>query len=97
MLAETSRKAYAAVKKVLGERQQQVLDAIEEEGSASNEMLSEKLRLPINYITPRVNELVRYGYAAPVGITTNRSGMSAKLWAVVDPQDKKIKELDCEA
>ena len=96
MIATTSMAAYAGLKD-LGTRQQQVFDVIETMGSASNEMIAEKLRLPINCITGRTNELSRYGYVKVAGLTRNRSGVSAKLWAVSDPElDKRLKEFDCE-
>ena len=96
MIATTTREAYRSITD-LGNRQQQVFDAIEAMGSASNEQVSEKLRLPIQSVTGRVNELARYGYLAVVGTTFTKSGRLAKLWAISDPQDKRVKELDCEA
>ena len=95
MIAQTSLLAYRTLTD-LGDRQQQVFDAIEYMGSASNEMVADRLNLPIQSVTGRVNELVRYGYLTVVGITHNKSGRSAKLWGVCDPADKKLKELDCE-
>jgi len=95
MLAQTSLLAYRSLKD-LGARQQQVFDVVEAMGSASNEQIAEELKVPINYVTGRVNELARYGYLAVTGLTKNRSGKSAKLWAVTNPQDEKIKEPDCE-
>jgi DNA-binding MarR family transcriptional regulator len=96
MLSQTSLLAYRSLKD-LGARQQQVYDAIDGMGSASNEQVSDHLKLPIQSVTGRVNELARYGYVAVVGTTFNKSGHLAKLWAIANPQDKKIKELDCEA
>lgn len=95
MIAQTSLTAYKQLKD-LGNRQQQVFDAVEDMGSASNEQVAEKLGLPIQSVTGRVNELARYGYLDVVGTTFNKSGHLAKLWAVCSPQDKKIKEIDCE-
>lgn len=94
MLAQTSLLAYRAIKE-LGTRQQQVHDAVETLGSASNEELSDYLGWPIQSVTGRVNELSRYGYLGVEGITKTKSGRSAKLWSLRDPADKRLKELDC--
>lgn len=97
MLAQTSLLSYQSLtKKELGDRQQQVFDAIERNGSMSNEEISLFLGLPIQSVTGRVNELARYGYLVVAGLTTTRSGRSAKLWAVADPDDKKLRERDFE-
>lgn len=97
MIAATSKAAYRSIQTDLSDRQQAVFDAIEHLGSASNEMLSEHLGWPINCITPRVNELAYKGFVGVEGLTTGRSGRSAKLWSVRDPEmDNKVKELDCE-
>jgi len=53
----TSLIAYAEVLENLGERQTQVYAVIRELKSCNNQMIADFLRLPINSITPRVNEL----------------------------------------
>lgn len=53
----TSILAYAEVLENLGERQTQVYSVIRELGSCNNVMIANALHLPINSITPRVNEL----------------------------------------
>ncbi len=53
----TSLVAYAEVLENLGERQTQVYVVIRNLKSCNNQMIAEFLHLPINSITPRVNEL----------------------------------------
>ena len=53
----TSLSAYSDVKKNLNRKQQNVYEAIEEIGPATNRQLAEHLGWPINSITPRVLEL----------------------------------------
>lgn len=97
MIAQTSLLAYKTVNKDLGARQQQVFDVVEARGSASNEQIADTLKVPINYVTGRVKELRDMGYLGFESLTKNRSGSVAKSWSIRDPQDKKVKELDCEA
>ena len=53
----TSLLAYADVLEELGERQTQVYCVIRNLKSCNNQMIANFLHLPINSITPRVNEL----------------------------------------
>lgn len=53
----TSVLAYAEVLDTLSERQTQVYTVIRELRSCNNQMIANFLHLPINSITPRVNEL----------------------------------------
>ena len=53
----TSILAYCDVLENLGERQTQVYRKLLELKVANNRMISEELDLPINEITPRINEL----------------------------------------
>ena len=55
--AVTSLVAYSEVLENLGERQTAVYCAIRNLKSCNNQMIANFLRLPINSITPRVNEL----------------------------------------
>lgn len=57
----TSLLVYADVLENLGERQTIVYKAILDLKSSSNTMIAEHLNLPINCITPRVNELRKDG------------------------------------
>lgn len=57
----TSLLAFAEVLENLGERQVQVLKAIDQIEPCNNLMISEHLNLPINSVTPRVYELKNMG------------------------------------
>jgi predicted transcriptional regulator len=58
---DTSLLAYAEVLENLGERQLEVYKALYDLKEANNTMISEKLNLSINNITPRINEMRGYG------------------------------------
>jgi predicted transcriptional regulator len=58
---DTSLLAYYEVLENLGERQLEVYKALYDLKEANNTMISEKLNLSINNITPRINELRSYG------------------------------------
>lgn len=60
----TSLLAYNSIKDTLGEKQKRVLIAIAQLGEATNLDLSNHLKLPINSITPRVNELRKMNLVA---------------------------------
>lgn len=74
----------------LGERQQNVLNSLQVYGSATNLELSRRLGLPINSITPRVNELREMGLVSMDGTTVEVTGRKAIVWAINnnDPQLK---------
>jgi len=60
---QTSIDVYQnVVVKELGERQKQIYNKLMELVAATNAMLSEALRLPINCITPRIYELRKCGH-----------------------------------
>ena len=61
MVTETSILAYVEVLQNLGARQLLVLKAIDKLSSCNNLMISKYLNLPINSVTPRVNELRKKG------------------------------------
>ena len=57
----TSLLAYSQILETLGERQGLVFKTLRRLKFASNLQLSKELRLPINSITPRINELRKWG------------------------------------
>ena len=59
MIQGTSLLSMPEVLENLGERQIQVYRAIQELGECSNTMIAKHIRLPINCVTGRVNELRR--------------------------------------
>lgn len=93
----TSQEAYAKIHDELGAKQQIVFEAIKELGTATNEAISEYLNWPINTVTPRVTELKKFGLIDVEGLGVNKSGFSAKLWSIRDPNDKELIEIanDC--
>ena len=66
--SQTSLEAYVSIRDELPARQMQVLRALNNLGQATFTMISEHIRMPINSITPRVNELVKKGLVRPAGV-----------------------------
>ena len=60
-MRSTSLDAFNEIKPELGDRQKMVLYGIKQLGCPTNLELSKYLNIPINQITPRTNELVKYG------------------------------------
>ncbi len=56
MIQQTSLESYNKLTD-LNLRQKEVLDALKQLGEANNLMISKKVELPINMVTPRVFEL----------------------------------------
>lgn len=67
MIQDTSMEAYQNIKPELGSRQKVVLDVIRHLNSPTNVEISRYLGLPINTITPRVNELRKKGLVCNAG------------------------------
>ena len=57
MIQETSINAYKGIQSELGERQKQVVNALQTLKVANNREIAQFLKLPINSITPRTLEL----------------------------------------
>lgn len=81
MITQTSLQAYNRIKEEIGERQLQVYQTLKELLYATNTMISKKIKLPINSITPRIFELrqkglVEYSHTSWCPITK----MKAKYW-----------------
>lgn len=98
MIAQTSLFAYNNIKR-LGAKQEEVFEAVRELGRATNEEIADHLGWAINRVTGRTNELRRFGYLTVDGTKKSKSGMSAKVLVVTDPQDRKLREIlanDCE-
>lgn len=95
-VAQTSWLAYMTLTK-LSDKQETVRDKIEQLGRVTNEELAAALGWAINRVTPRTNELWRYGLIAVDGTKIGQSGKSAKAWVICDPDDRKVKQLLREA
>lgn len=61
MIQATSQQAFAMIQHKLGERQQEVLAALYKSGPMTNMEIKELLGWEINTVTPRTNELVKFG------------------------------------
>ena len=97
MVADTSREAYGAIQHELGYRQQQVLEAIEELGEASNYQVAVHLKLDINQVTGRVNELSRKSLIELAGSQQGRYNKRENVWKVSQKKDEPEQlSLDCE-
>ena len=97
-VAQTSIFAYRNIKQ-LGDKQEQVFNAVKALGRATNEEIADYLGWQINRVTGRTNELRRYGFLTVDGTKKSKSGMSAKVLVVTDPHDRKLRELlanECE-
>lgn len=68
---QTSLWAWQDAKQTLGERQATVLEVIRNFPGCDNQWIAEKLRLPINSVTPRVYELRKLGRVKNVGQKMN--------------------------
>lgn len=91
MIADTSLTAFDLIQNSLGERQLQVYGALEELQFATNTMIANHLKLPINTITPRCSELRKKGFVershiSYCPITKNR----AQYWKLkINSQEEK--------
>ena len=80
---DTSAQAYYAILGTLGPKQEAVYLAIKRLGDATNSEISQELGLRINRITPRTNELVKYGVVKEGERRTCRiTGMKAIAWEI---------------
>lgn len=78
----------------LSERRKVVYDAIKELGEACNLDVAYKIRIPINRITPRTNELVKLGLVIESKrAITPRTGKRVIFWKVAEVADiNQLKE-----
>jgi DNA-binding MarR family transcriptional regulator len=82
MVAQTSKDAYGSIQYHITERQQQVLEAIEDLGTASNLDIAEHLRMTINRITGRVTELSKKEIIECIGTEMGRFGKQVQIWKI---------------
>lgn len=80
---QTSLFAYAQIREELGERQQQVLDAITVFGPLSNKDIAKRLHLDINSVTPRCLELRKKGLVELDRVDVGAGGRKACYWRSV--------------
>jgi len=83
MYQETSGLAYDSIKK-LGLKQLAVLKVIEYSNGQgmTNLEIADKLKIPINSVTPRTLELRKMGLVTDDGFRITRTGRKAIVWRV---------------
>ena len=79
---ETSLDAFTELKKgKLSARRQEVLNGFEQLKTATNLEVSDLIKIPINSVTPRTNELVKLGVLVKMGLRKcSISGNTAIVW-----------------
>lgn len=82
MVTETSLLAYEEVLKNLGSRQQEVYFAIKTLKEADNLSISKYLNIPINSITPRVNELRKLGLVICSRVGKSITNREVMFWSI---------------
>lgn len=83
MMLDTSLDAFQSIKPELGSRQKVVFDVICHLGTPTNTEISNYLGIPINSITPRVNELRKKGLVRDAGKRECRiTGSLVHCWRV---------------
>lgn len=83
-MEQTSLMAYGSLTTTkVGERQRQCLEALEELEVACNRQISTRSGLPINVVTPRMNELQKLGRVVWHGRDKDPvTGMTVNYWRV---------------
>lgn len=89
MIQSTSQEAYDKIVSELGKRQILVFRALIGIEPACNKRLAAHVNLPINEITPRINEL-RYKGVVEEAYKADYEGRKVIYWRTVSPQIKKI-------
>ena len=79
---ETSLDAFSELQKgKLSEKRQEVLNGFEQLKTATNLEVSDLIKIPINSVTPRTNELVKLGVLVKMGLRKcSISGNTAIVW-----------------
>ena len=86
MIAETSIKAYRAIKPFLNGKRAQIYEFIKKRpNGATRQETSRRLKEPINSVCGRVNELLGRGYLVVVGTKKDAvTGHSTEILKVVE-------------
>ncbi len=83
MKRKTSSDSFQKIKPTLQARQAQVFKILKNR-ILSNRQISELLKLPINRITPRTNELVKRGVVYCCGKTFDKvTGKTVMVWSAI--------------
>lgn len=59
-------------------------------GIASDDDIAQELGWAINRVTPRRNELQKYGFVSFHGLKMGRFGLPVKTYHCTDPNDKRL-------
>ena len=89
MIQSTSQEAYDKILKELGNKQFIAFTCLFSIEPACNKAIAKKLNVPINEITPRINEL-RYKGVVEEAYKADYDGRRVIYWRTVSPQIKKI-------
>ncbi|EMG30862.1 hypothetical protein [Campylobacter showae] len=86
MIAETSARAYRAIKPFLNGKRAQVYECFKlHPNGATRQEISRALGEPINSVCGRANELIKRGYLVVVGTKKDAvTGHSAEILKVVE-------------
>ena len=83
MMQQTSIDAYREIMTKLGPRQQIVYDQMQVSGPCTNQKMADLLGWEINQITPRMNELVKLGYAKKMDEEPGKYGKMVIVWGLI--------------
>lgn len=89
MIQPTSQDAYDKIIHELGRRQHDVYTCLLAIEPACNKAIAKELSMPINEITPRVNEL-RYKGVVEEAYKADYDGRKVIFWQTINPAIKKI-------
>ena len=87
----TSLEAYDKIVGKLGNRQYAVYNALKSIEPACNKRIAIELDMPINEITPRVNEL-RYKGMVKEAFKADYDGRKVIFWETINPAVEEIKK-----
>lgn len=88
MIQSTSQEAYDKIVNDLGNRQYQVFNTLRKIEPACNKSIASELSMPINEITPRINEL-RYKGVVEQAYKADYDGRKVIFWRIVAPDQVK--------
>jgi len=92
MIQSTSQEAYDKIVGTLGQRQYQVFNALKTIEPACNRVIALHLDLPINEVTPRINELRYKGVVEQAYKANDITGRKVIYWQISHPEIKWIQE-----
>jgi predicted ArsR family transcriptional regulator len=69
---------------MLGDMQKAVFEVFKDYGNMTNKQIADRLELPINCVTPRTNELVKFNLVEVKERVKQNNGRSAIVWGLVE-------------